>query len=618
MNLRGILPVPALIVAAAALVSCVSPASREPSVPPPPRDVVVRQELDSLIASKEPQTVFPRLSYYAANSTVISESEIAAFSRRGVAAVLDAFNTAVRKQEFRSAEGYLASLETLGSVKTLPGGERPELQIPAAGDSGSKPWTLDDLRFQLAEGYRASGNDVAALDSFLRISDLAAAVKPEKLLEYGRIARELNDRTGAAAIVSALKSDGADVPSDLAAFRASKATATEMLKGTVTIWVNRGIKVDGGVGYPDRVIGSGFFIDPRGYLITNYHVISSEVDPTYEGFSRLFIRLPSKPDERIPAQVVGYSRIFDIALIKVEITPAYVFSFTDIRKLDAGTQVYAMGSPGGLENTISSGIISATGRRFLQMGDALQVDVSVNPGNSGGPLVDDRGDLVGVVFAGIEQFQGVNFAIPSFWVNKFLPSLYAGGEVTHPWIGAAVEETDTGLEVTYVAPDSPAAKAGIEAHDVLTKIGSTDVTKVGSAQDILLSAPPDSLFRISWLRSGVTHSGFVVPGPRPFSPVEDALKSEAPAQLFPVLFGMEVASTSSYPWQHDFVIRHIYPGSAADETGLSVQDPLTVAGWQLEKDKHVAVLQIIVRKRKAGFLQKAIQLAAYTQVPNFI
>jgi S1-C subfamily serine protease len=391
-----------------------------------------------------------------------------------------------------------------------------------------------------------------------------------------------------------------------------------MLKGTVTIWVNRGIKMQGGVGYADRVIGSGFFIDPRGYLITNYHVISSEVDPTYEGYSRLFVRLPNKPDERIPAQVVGYSKIFDIALIKVEVTPAYVFSFTNIRTLEPGEQIFAMGSPGGLENTITSGIISATGRRFLQMGDAIQMDVPVNPGNSGGPLVDGKGDLVGVVFAGIEQFQGVNFAIPSFWIRKFLPQLYGGGNVVHPWIGADVQVVNNGLEVVYVAPGSPAQISGLREHDIITMINGNHVRKVGDAQSVLLSFPQRTLLSVTWERDGRAQSGYVMPSDRPYIPIEEALKTQEPADLFPALFGMDVESTSDFPWQRDFVVKYVYPGSIADETGLSPQDPLTVVNWKVDKKQHAAIVQLVMKQKKAGFLQRAIQLGTSLEIPNFL
>ncbi|HAK45645.1 MAG TPA: hypothetical protein DCO79_06970, partial [Spirochaeta sp.] len=176
----------------------------------------------------------------------------------------------------------------------------------------------------------------------------------------------------------------------------------EMISGTVTIWVDRGIRIEKGVGYPDRVIGSGFYIDSRGYILTNYHVISSEVDTEYEGFSRLYIKY-DKNEEKIPASVVGWDASLDIALIKVAYTPEYIYSFPEIREFKPGEKIYAIGSPGGLDKTITSGIISASGdRRLLPLGDTIQVDVPINSGNSGGPVVDNDGNLVGVVFAGIE------------------------------------------------------------------------------------------------------------------------------------------------------------------------------------------------------------------------
>jgi S1-C subfamily serine protease len=372
------------------------------------------------------------------------------------------------------------------------------------------------------------------------------------------------------------------------------------------------------VGLPDRVIGSGFFIDKRGYLITNYHVIASEVDPKYEGFSRLYIRLPEKPEQRVPAKVIGYDRIFDIALLKVEIDVPYVFSFNETRDLSSGLPIYAIGSPIGLDKTITSGIISATERRFLQMGDAMQIDVPVNPGSSGGPLLNEKGALIGIVFAGLLQFESINFAIPAFWIRKFLPSFYRGGEVSHPWLGAAVYKRDTGLEIQYVPPGSPADKAGLRAEDILTEIGGVPVETIAAAQDILLSRFPESLVTVTWIRDGGSMDALINLEERPFSPVEEALDKDLKHRLFPVLFGMRVKKSGSTFFQEDYVITDIYPGSPADETGLSADDPFTLRNWVVDEDQRAALLQIFIRKRKAGFLEAGIQLASYLELDNFI
>ncbi len=392
----------------------------------------------------------------------------------------------------------------------------------------------------------------------------------------------------------------------------------DMLKGTVTIWVNRGVKIEAGVGYPDRVIGSGFFIDRRGYLLTNHHVIASEVDPGYEGFSRLYVRLPGDSTERIPARVVGWDSVFDLALVKVEVEPGYVFSGSAAGNASPGDRIYAIGSPGGLESTITSGIVSATGRRFLQIGDAMQVDVPVNPGNSGGPLLDEKGDLAGIVFAGIEQFEGINFAIPWYWIEHTLPLLYAGGETVHSWLGMALSETDAGLEVLYAMPGESAAKAGIEVGDVLESIDGRRVATLRDAQDTLLALAPSTLVGLAVRRGGTTRDVLACLAPRPAEPVQKALERDAKDPVLYPLFGMLLERTGGFLGRGSYLVRRIVRGSVADEAGLSVNDPLIVQDWMVDKEKGYAAIQIIVKKKTAGFIESAIQIMAWLETDNFL
>ena len=130
------------------------------------------------------------------------------------------------------------------------------------------------------------------------------------------------------------------------------------------------------------MIGSGFFIDANGYLITNYHVIQSEVDPEYEGFSRVYIKRAENPTVRIPAKVVGWDATFDLALLKMEINPEVYFQLGSAEDLNIGSRIYAIGSPAGLEQTLTSGIVSAQNRRLLSLGSVLQIDAPVNHGSS--------------------------------------------------------------------------------------------------------------------------------------------------------------------------------------------------------------------------------------------
>ncbi|MBO4403857.1 MAG: trypsin-like peptidase domain-containing protein, partial [Treponema sp.] len=188
------------------------------------------------------------------------------------------------------------------------------------------------------------------------------------------------------------------VPGFTSVLQAEK-KVSDFINGTVTVYVDKGIKIERGLGYTDAVLGSGFFISKDGYIVTNHHVISDCVDPEYEGFSRLYIKLAEDPDTRIPAKVIGYDSSLDIALIKAEVEAPYVFTLGSSSDLETGTEVYAIGSPLGLEKTITRGIISSTDRRLMLSAKVFQLDAAVNSGNSGGPLIDGAGRVQAIVFA---------------------------------------------------------------------------------------------------------------------------------------------------------------------------------------------------------------------------
>lgn len=523
----------------------------------------------------------------------------------------------------------------------------------------------DEILLDYSLSELDSGEEVIAL--YLLLQRMALGdVEQGTLVTYLQLARRLNHDEAVERISAVLQRAGAEIPEPEQPINATGDNPAAMLRGTVTVWVNRGMRIENGVGIPDRVIGSGFFVDPRGYIMTNYHVISSEVDPEYEGYSRLFVKLPGRPEERIPARVIGYDRIFDLALLKIERDAEYVFSFSDTRRLEPGEPVLALGSPGGLDSTVTSGIVSADGRRFLQIGEAVQVDAAINPGNSGGPLVLPDGQVAGVVFAGIEQFEGVNFAIPAYWIRHTVSRLFVEGEIVHAWLGVAVNASSKGLEVIYVAPDSPADQAGVETGEILRSINGTGVKTIAEAQDAIISSDPGYWMRTVWERessgTGMTdaHSEDVdtaVPGEedpsvedsaessqgngvlptidiestefttidrlialgnRPFSPIEEALESQSIERLFPVLFGMDVDDISSAPWGPDYVITEVYPGSIADESSLSVDDPFALRDWRVDTDLRAAFIQILIKKRKAGFLESGMQLGAYLETDLFL
>lgn len=416
-------------------------------------------------------------------------------------------------------------------------------------------------------------------------------------------------------------------PSEARIILDSKDNIDDMRKGVVTVWVDRGIKIEHGVGVPDRVLGSGFYIDPAGYVLTNYHVISSEVDPKYEGFSKLSIRPSDSPDDRIPAKVVGWDRLLDIALLKVEAQPNYVFSLDDSStRLKSGDRIYAIGSPVGLENTVTSGIISATGRRLLPLGEVLQVDAALNPGNSGGPLLDDSGRVVGIVFAGLSSYQSLNFAISSRWILNILPELFKGGEVSRAWLGFAVAdkersstpsgENTSSLSVIY---RHPTVCQGIEEGDLITAINGIPQTTIPTAQFFLLDHAPGELVEVDFVHGASRSKIFRALDGRPFSPLETAVAMDRKDKLFPVLYGMKVSTLPSGFFEPEaYTVTQVLSGSIADESGLSENDPIAVRRFVVDADQRAIFIQIQVKKRKAGFLESIIQLPASLDSSDFI
>ena len=466
----GTLVLPPLV----ALAGCTTPAA--PAVETPTTAYVVA-EIERQIAGGESLSAMQRIWALEGDATApVAAGDLAELRSAALSSLHDELALAWQEQRYLDAAALVRSLGTAGAVASSG--------APEEGPSRAAPWSVPDLYRREIGRLIAAGDEVSALLLGLR----AIADQPYTAADL-RTLRDLAESSGNARALTVLAAAAADRGLALSVPELpAPPPFAEMLGGTVTVWVDRGVALRRGVGIPDRVIGSGFFIDGRGHLLTNYHVIQSEVDPEYEGYSRLFIRLSDRDDERVPAKVVGYDRIFDLALLKAEVEPGYVFSSAGADALAPGDRVVAIGTPGDLSlaKTVTSGIISATGRRFLQMGDALQVDAPLNPGNSGGPLLNGRGELVGVTFAGLEQFEGINFGISYHWIQRVLPKLYRGGAAAHLWLGTSVHRDADALVVTYVLPGSPADRAGLAAGDRLVRVADHEVEEIVGVQRHLL------------------------------------------------------------------------------------------------------------------------------------
>ena len=419
------------------------------------------------------------------------------------------------------------------------------------------------------------------------------------------------------------------IASEIEAFlvknQAENPTVPEMITGTVTVLVDKGIRIEKGLGYSDISIGSGFFIDERGYIVTNYHVIESEVDPEYEGYSRLYIKTSEDSETKIPAKVVGYDSVMDLALLKTEITPKYVFQLGSSENLEIGDQIYAIGSPLGLEKTITSGIISTTDRKITTQGTVMQIDASVNAGNSGGPAVSKEGLVQGVVFAGITGSQGLNFAIPVEYLKNELFALYNGGEVLHPCLGIygktykdAETQEEMGVEVFYVIPGTSATLCGIKAGSVIIGVDGKAIKNENQLQDVLIGSGTNRIAKIDFwdLESKEEKTKLVFLEKRPEYPGEIVVSSTNEYGAFLPLFGMEIVPTSS-KFKKEFLVTKVVKGSVADNAGFSENDPIKIVKTKVIEDGQYFYAEVFGKKRKNGYLEATMALTAPMDSSNF-
>ena len=259
-------------------------------------------------------------------------------------------------------------------------------------------------------------------------------------------------------------------------------------------------------------LGSGFIISADGYIVTNAHVI--------EGAEEINVRFTDKRE--LQAKVIGADKRSDVALIKVEATGLPFVKLGDSNATRVGEWVLAIGSPYGFANTVTAGILSAKSRDLPQdqASDSvpfLQTDVAVNPGNSGGPLFNLKGEVIGInsqIFSRTGSFAGISFAIPIDYAANVIEQLKKSGKVTRGRIGVAITsvtrdladslglaKTD-GAVVGSVEEDSPAAKAGVEAGDVILKIDGRTIESSADLSRTIRAVRPGQKITLGIWRSG--------------------------------------------------------------------------------------------------------------------
>jgi serine protease Do len=256
-----------------------------------------------------------------------------------------------------------------------------------------------------------------------------------------------------------------------------------------------------------RGVGSGFILSADGLIMTNAHVV--------EGADELIVTLPDKREYK--AKIVGSDRRTDVAVVKIEASGLPAVRIGDVNRLRVGEWVMAIGSPFGLENTVTAGIVSAKKRDTGDFLPFIQTDVAINPGNSGGPLINMRGEVVGInsqIYSRSGGFQGISFAIPIDEAVRVSDQLRTSGRVTRGRIGVQIDQVSKevaesiglgsprGALVRGVEPNSPAARAGVEPGDIILKFDGKDIDKSVDLPRLVGNTKPGSKSTLSVFRRG--------------------------------------------------------------------------------------------------------------------
>jgi serine protease Do len=350
----------------------------------------------------------------------------------------------------------------------------------------------------------------------------------------------------------------------------------------------------GGRGMPSQPqlehgIGSGVFISPDGYIVTNNHVIEGATD----------IRVTMTDRRILKAKLIGTDPLTDVAVIKVEGSGFASVPWGDSTQLHPGATVLAFGNPYGFRFTVTRGIVSALNRPNPFPGDRrkpgqfIQTDAAINPGNSGGPLVDARGEVIGIntfLVSPSGTFSGMGFAIPSQIVRPTVEALIRDGKVTHGFIGIGITDVTpqnakffdrkeaTGAVVTQVDASSPGGKAGLKTGDVITQINGKMIGDAGELQVIVGQTHPGTVIQVGVERDG---KNITVPvtleamGARDkSSPESSSNPQEKPRwgmglqDLTPDMREQMQAGSDV----HGAVVMQVTPGSPAEDAGLQRGD----------------------------------------------
>jgi S1-C subfamily serine protease len=586
--------------------SCISLKTQEERLTPPRSTDEIRLDDIKKYVSQEPVRAIDLIGIYREAYRITGEDGVAAelleLEKKATLCLKELLDKAIEEKRWDDAASYSRSLSCIE--------QKYDVVEP-------------DYILALAKKKLEENDNLSAFLAAVQTHELRPLSFEDAALFLERAVKAKQRRAAAYFLAAAEKAGSvAKIPGPAVEYARGTDSVSAMINGVATVMVDRGIKIERGMGYSDKVLGSAFFIDSTGLLITNYHVISSEVDPKYEGYSRIYIRMGDSASPRIPARVIGYDKALDLALIKTEYKSEFVFSIVDRVIPQVGDTVLAIGSPGGLEKTVTSGIVSSLSRRFLQLGDVYQIDAAVNPGNSGGPIVDTAGRLVGIVFAGAEQFQGLNFAVPAQRLAAALPAMIKGGKAERPWLGVTLIESSGRAEIIYTAPNTPASRHRVaEGCKIITLNGR----RITAPQSMLIPAMQDEIFQsrpgeLVSLETEDANGGIkkrlVMTVPRPELPLVDAAKLDSRERLAAPFFGLILSPSQGKSRSANYLVKKIVRGSIADEMSISDNDIVYIRGFRIFEKEGFALMEIDIKKRSMGFLETTMPLPARLDSPD--
>ncbi|MGE0760204.1 MAG: DegQ family serine endoprotease [Pirellulaceae bacterium] len=336
-------------------------------------------------------------------------------------------------------------------------------------------------------------------------------------------------------------------------------------------------------------LGSGVIVSEDGYVLTNNHVVSGADEVTVTLYD----------DREVTAKIVGTDPSTDLAVLKIDVSGLTPAKLGNSDETKVGQWVLAIGSPFGLQQTVTAGIISAKSRVTGIIGqggyeDFLQTDAAINPGNSGGPLVNLRGEVIGIntaIFSrGGTGNVGIGFAIPSQLAKNISQSIIKTGTVVRGWLGAAIQPLNADLAQSFgykgsrgvllasIVPDSPAEKAGLKEGDIVTKLNGNQVTTPSALSLGVASLAPDSQAKLNVFREGKEREVSFTVGERKSEDVA-ALSSTAGESTGADKLGLSVESLTpavaeelGYQGRQGVVVLQVEAGSLADRAQLERGD----------------------------------------------